>query len=113
MDQIPELDGGTKHNIPVRKEHASPKQYMRPVTSEPFESLQQRRINPSCTKLFYELIVINCLLLSVFGDPALDVPGGDDLLMRVSIGHGFHFRRGGGRLVRLGSMGNLWSCYRV
>lgn len=78
----------------MREEHAAPQQYMRLVTREPLEPLQQRIVNSRGAKLLNELVVVDSELLSIFRHASLDIPGGHDLAVRLSVGSRLDRRRG-------------------
>ena len=78
---------------------------MRLVTRKPLESLQQLPIDPAGAELLDELIIVDGKLLAVFGDAALDIPGSDDLSVRLVVGNRLDRERVGRRGLCFG-----WSC---
>ena len=64
------------------KEHPSSQKRMWLVPREFFEPFEQRSIDTSCPKLINQPVIVDRELLPVRRNGALDVPWGDDLLVR-------------------------------
>jgi hypothetical protein len=72
----------TCQKSPMGKEHPSSQERMWLVPREFLESFEQRSIDTTCPKFVNQLVVVDRELLPVRRNGALDVPWGDDLLVR-------------------------------
>ena len=88
------------------KEHPSSQERMWLVPREFLEPFEQRSIDTACPKLINQLVVVDRELLPVCRNGALDVPWGDDLLVRerrIGWFDGWRSTRDAGGAVVLGS----------
>ena len=66
---------------PMTKKHSTSEKNVRSVASQSLESLQNLRIKPASAELDYELVVVNCILFSIWWYCSLDIPWCDNLFM--------------------------------
>lgn len=64
------------------EKHPSSQERMWLVPRELLEPLEQRGVDTTCPELIDQLVVVDRELFPVCGNRALDVPRGDDLLVR-------------------------------
>ena len=68
--------------LPVREKQPPTEKYVWPLTSKPFETLEESLVDGPSAKLADELVVVDGGLLAIFCDSTLNLPGGDDLVVR-------------------------------
>ena len=66
----------------MRKEHPSSQERMWLAPREFLEPFEQRGVDTACPELINQLVIVDRKLLPVGRNGALDVPWGDDLLVR-------------------------------